>query len=116
MSLLYQLPEDGAWVCFDIQHTFKSEGFEQAGQQTLTMASVGKTFEGAEECRWSQFTEGNLTTTVTFETRLHEQAPLGVVSTRMLFEVAGDDPPHTINAMAKLIDFGTDAKSALPGY
>ena len=209
MSLLYQLPEDGSWVRFDIQYTFKSEGLEQSGQQTMTMASVGKAFEGSDECRWIgfkiqaiengtertwirkllipvrylkqgenptlhvvrgwtqqedgkveravpvhgrwpaflagplqdkkklakqlvdsklgplmsegvtgwiQFTEGNLNTKVTFETRLHEKAPFGVVSTRMVFEVTGDGPPHTIDTTAKLTDFGRDAQSTLPGY
>jgi hypothetical protein len=55
MSLLYQLPEDGAWVRFDVEYTFKSEGLELSGQQTITMASVGKTFEGPDECRWIEF-------------------------------------------------------------
>jgi len=65
---------------------------------------------------WIQFTEGNLNTKVTFETRLHEKAPFGVVSTRMVFEVTGDGPPHTIDTTAKLTDFGRDAQSTLPGY
>jgi hypothetical protein len=54
-GLLYQLPEDGSWVRFDVRYTFKFEGLDQAGQGTITMASVGRTFEGSEECRWIEF-------------------------------------------------------------
>ena len=54
-GLLYQLPEDGSWVRFDVQYTYKSQGVEQSGRQTLTMASVGKAFEGADACRWIEF-------------------------------------------------------------
>ena len=54
-GLLYQLPQDGFWVTFDIQYTFRAEGVEQSGQQTMTMASVGKVVEGSEECRWIEF-------------------------------------------------------------
>ena len=208
-GLLYQLPKDGSWVRFNIQYTFKSEGVEQSGQQILTMASVGKTIEGVEPCRWIefkiqanengterlwirklliperylkkgenptlhvvrgwtmqedgkveravpvhgrwpaflagplqdetklakqlvesklgqlmcegaagwiQFAEGNLNTIVTFESRLHEKAPFGVVATRMLFEVRGDGSNYTIDSTAKLTDLGEGAKSALTGY
>lgn len=207
-GLLYQLPEDGFWVRFDVQYKFNSEGLEQAGQGTITMASVGKTFESSEECRWIEFkvqlkdsgtehtlirkllipvrylkkgenatehvirgwakfdnegveravpvhgrwpaylagpfqdekkldrqvvdgkfgrlmcegvtgwiefTEGDVHTKVTFETRLNEKAPFGVVSTRMLFEVKGAGPPY-IDATAQLADFGKGAESLLSGY
>lgn len=208
-GLLYQLPEDRSWVRFDLQYKFKSEGVEQSGQQTLTMASVGKTLEGSEQCRWIEFkiqanengterfwirklliperhlkkgenptlhvirgwtqqedgkveravpvhgrwpaflagplqderklakqlvesrlgplmcegvsgwiefAEGNLNTKVTFETRLHEKAPFGVVSTRMMFEVRGEGSNYTIDSVAKLTDFGKGAESTLPDY
>src|SRR5262245_3407124 len=56
-GLLYQLPEDGSWVRFEAQYTFKAEGMEKPGQGTgtLTMASVGKVVEGSEPCRWIEF-------------------------------------------------------------
>jgi hypothetical protein len=209
MSLLYQLPEDGSWVRFSVLYTFKSMGVEQSGRQMLKMASVGKAFEEAEECRWLefniqtteedtahfwirkllipvkylkrgenptlhivrgwtlqedrsvepavpihgrwpaflagplqdeqklpqqvvdsafgrvvtegvtgwiQFHEGTLTTSVTFETRLYQEAPFGVVSPRMVFEVTGDESPHTIDTTLDLIDFGKGARSELPDY
>src|SRR5262245_18466861 len=211
-GLLYQLPEDGSWVRFELQYTFKLHGMEKPGQGTgtLTMASVGKVVEGAEPCRWIEFKvqlkdigpeqilirkllipekylkkgenatehvirgwakfnneaveravpvhgrcpaylagplqdekkldqqlvesklgalecegltgwirykEGDLHTKVTFETRLHEKAPFGVVSCRMLFEVKRDGKvQQTIDATAKLSDFGKDAKTALPDH
>jgi hypothetical protein len=208
-GLFYQLPEDGSWVRFDVQYTFKTEGVEQSGQQTMTMASVGKAAEGSEACRWIefkieavengaerlwirkllvpekylkkgenptlhvvrgwtkqesgdveravpvhgrwpaflagplqdakklsrqsvesklgplmcegetgwiQFREGNLETKVTFEARLHEKAPFGVVASRMVFDVRGEGTPYTIDATAKLVDFGRGAESALPDY
>ena len=65
---------------------------------------------------WIEFAEGNLNTKVTFETRLNEKAPFGVVFTRMLFEVRGDGSNYTIDSTAKLADFGKGAESALPGY
>jgi hypothetical protein len=34
----------------------------------------------------------------------------------MLFEMTGDGPPQSIDALAKLIDHGEDAASALPEY
>jgi hypothetical protein len=66
---------------------------------------------------WIQYNEGDLHTKVTFETRLHEKAPFGVVSTRMVFEVKRDGKVHhTIDATAKLTDFGRDAETALPDH
>src|SRR5262245_2835245 len=211
-GLLYQLPEDGAWVRLDAQYTFKADGMEKPGQGTgtITMASVGKAVEGSEPCRWIEFKvqlkdigpeqilirkllnpekflkkgenatahvvrgwakfndeaveravpvhgrwpaylagplqdekkldeqlvesklgalkcegvtgwikykEGDLHTKVMFETRLHEKAPFGVVSTRMQFGVKRDGKvQQTIDATAKLSDFGKDAKTALPDH
>jgi hypothetical protein len=211
-GLLYRLPEDGSWVRFAFQYTFKLDGLEKAGQGkgTMTMASVGKAVEGPEPCRWIEFRvrlkdigpeqilirkllipekylkkgenptehvvrgwakfkneavgravpvhgrwpaylagplqgekkldqqlvesklgalrcagvtgwiqyqEGDLHTKVTFETRLHEGAPFGVVSGRMQFEVKRDGKvQQTIDATAKLIDFGKGAKTALPDH
>src|SRR5262249_8257469 len=56
-GLLYQLPEDGSWVRFDVQYTFKVSGMEKAGlgTGTITMASVGKARVGSEPCRWIEF-------------------------------------------------------------
>ena len=66
---------------------------------------------------WIQYKEGDFHTKVTFETRLHEKAPFGVVSCRMLFEVKRDGKvQQTIDATAKLTDFGKDAKTALPDH
>jgi hypothetical protein len=208
-GLLYQLPKDGSWVRFAVQYTYKSAGLELAGQGTIDMASVGKIFEGSEECRWIefnlhtkdsegehtlirkllistkylkkgqnatqhvirgwakydsedveravpvhgrwpaylagpfqdekklnkqlvdsklgplmcegvtgwiQFTEGNIHTKVTFETRLHQKAPFGVVSTRMVFEVTTDGSRYTIDSTAQLTDIGNGAESSLAGY
>jgi hypothetical protein len=76
---------------------------------------------GALECEgvtgWIQYKEGDLQAKVTFETRLHEKAPFGVVSCRMQFEVRRDGKVlQTIDATAKLTDFGTDARTALPDH
>jgi hypothetical protein len=66
---------------------------------------------------WIQYEEGDLQAKVTFETRLHEKAPFGVVSCRTQFEVRRDGKVlHTIDATAKLTDFGTDAQTALPDH
>jgi hypothetical protein len=66
---------------------------------------------------WIQYQEGDLHTKVTFETRLHEKAPFGVVSARMQFEVKRDGKvQHTIDATLNLTDFGRDAETALPDH
>src|SRR5262249_12441601 len=56
-GLLYQLPEDGSWIRFAAQYTYKFDGMEKVGQGTgtMTMASIGKAREGGEECRWIEF-------------------------------------------------------------
>jgi hypothetical protein len=211
-GLLYQLPEDGSWVCFDGKYTFKVDGMEKAGQGTgsITMASVGTAREGSEACRWIEFKvclkdsgmehtlirkllipekylkkgenptehvvrgwakfneedvqravpvhgrwpaylagplqdekkleqqlvesklgalecvgvtggiqykEGDVHMKVTFETRLHEKAPFGVMSCRMQFEMKRDGKfLQTVDATLKLTGFGKDAKSALPEH
>jgi hypothetical protein len=76
---------------------------------------------GALRCEgvtgWIQYKEGDLHTKVTFETRLHDKAPFGVVSSRMQFQVKRDGKvQQTIDATAKLTDFGRDAKTALPDH
>jgi hypothetical protein len=54
---------------------------------------------------------------VTFETRLHEKAPFGVVSSRMQFEMKRDGKvQQTVDAATKLIDFAKDARTALPDH
>jgi len=56
-GLLYQVPEDGAWVRFEAPYAFKGEGMEQPGRGkgTMTMACVGTAVEGSEKCRWIEF-------------------------------------------------------------
>jgi hypothetical protein len=66
---------------------------------------------------WIQYKEGDLSTKVKFETRLHEKAPFGVVRSRLQFEVTRDGKvQQTIDATLELTDFGTDAKTALPDH
>ncbi len=66
---------------------------------------------------WIQYQEGDLHMKVTFETRLHEKAPFGVVSSRMQFEMTrGDKVEQTVDVTAKLTDLGTDAETALPDH
>jgi hypothetical protein len=66
---------------------------------------------------WIQYEEGDVHMKVTFETRLHEKAPFGVVSCRMQFEMKRDGKVlQTVDATAKLIDFGKDARTALPDH
>src|SRR5215471_2352657 len=76
---------------------------------------------GALKCEgvtgWIKYKEGDLHTKATFETRLHEKAPFGVVSARMQFELTRDGKiQRMIDATAKLIAFGKDAKTALPDH
>jgi hypothetical protein len=51
-GLLYQLPEDRSWVRYDAEVNHLRDGMQQSERAVLTMASVGKSMEGAEPCRW----------------------------------------------------------------
>ena len=54
-GLIYQLPEDGAWVRFDLVITSERDGMERTMTGSLTMSSVGRTQENGEDCRWIEF-------------------------------------------------------------
>ena len=212
-GLLYQLPEDGAWVRFEMEVTTERNGMETAGTGSLIMSSFGRTQVNGEDCRWIEFkwqvklseVERTIITKVlipekylkkgedplehlvrgwwkfgdgdpidvkmarnayfvpailggplkdvkkldqeviesklgklecegltgytkymllgprevlvTFETRLHEKAPFGVVSCRMESELKRKgEVVQRWTFTLRLADFGTDAESALPGY
>jgi len=66
---------------------------------------------------WTEFQEGDLHSKVTFDTRLHEKAPFGVVSCRMQFELKREGKLlQTVDATLKLTDHGKDAKTVLPDH
>ena len=52
-GLLYQLPEDGAWVRFDVKIT--SQRTENTRKERITMRSVGRMDDSNERCRWIEF-------------------------------------------------------------
>lgn len=51
-GLLYQLPEDGAWVRFDMEMTGQRNGMTQSMSGSVKIASVGGAQENGEDCRW----------------------------------------------------------------
>lgn len=53
-GLLYQLPDDGDWVRFDMEGKAGPTGNEMF-TGSLTMSSVGKATENGEPCRWIEF-------------------------------------------------------------
>ena len=55
-GMLYQLPEDGAWVVFDMTGVNKNGDREEKFSGTLRMASVGRTTENGVPCRWIEVT------------------------------------------------------------
>jgi len=66
---------------------------------------------------WIQYKEGDVHMKVTFETRLHDKAPFGVVSSRMQFEMKrGGKVQQTVDATLTLTELGKDAKTALPDH
>jgi len=76
---------------------------------------------GALKCEgvtgWIQYKEGDMHMKVTFATRFHDKAPFGVLSSRMQFEMKRDGKfQQSVDATAKLIDFGKDAKTVLPDH
>jgi len=58
-GLLYQLPDDGAWVRFDMELIAQRDGMETKLKGFLTMSSVGQQTENGEKCRWIEF-DGNV--------------------------------------------------------
>ena len=55
-GLFCQLPEDGAWVRFDVKGTRGPVGGPQLSTTgSLTMASVGRSRAADEDCRWIEF-------------------------------------------------------------
>jgi hypothetical protein len=106
------VPLHGRWPAY-LAGPFQDE--KQLDKQ-LVEGKLGS-LECAGSTGWIQFSEGPLTSKVTFETRLHDKAPFGVLSTRMKFEMSVDGKPQgSIDAAATLTDLGTDAKSALPDH
>jgi len=66
------------------------------------------------EAGWIAFDEGPIHSKVSFETRLHLQAPFGVLESRMIFEVTGEGGPYTIDSRATLVATGSGAVTGLP--
>jgi hypothetical protein len=61
--------------------------------------------------------EGDREGKFTFNNRLHPKAPFGLVSSRLEFEFKRDGQVvESGNAVFKIVEFGKDAESALPGY
>lgn len=54
-GLLYQLPENGAWVKFDLEMEMERGEVKQEGGGSLRMSSVGMSVEGDKKCRWIEF-------------------------------------------------------------
>ena len=51
-GLIYQLPEDGTGVTYDMEIKQTVRGRENTTNGTLTIKSVGETILGGESCRW----------------------------------------------------------------
>jgi hypothetical protein len=107
-GLLYQLPDDGSWVRFEANYTFKADGMEEPGQGTgtLTMASVGRVLEGPEPCRW-----------IEFDVRLKDTGPEQVLIRKLLipekYLTKGENPTeHVVRGWAKFND--EDVQPAVP--
>jgi hypothetical protein len=53
-GLLYQLPEDGSWVRYDMTMEFR-DGPVQKTTGSLTMMITGTVMENGKKCRWIEF-------------------------------------------------------------
>ena len=60
------------------------------------------------------YAQGDANTTVKFETRLHDKAPFGVVSSTLHYQTPRARGPEAGTLTLDLDDTGKDAKSALP--
>lgn len=60
------------------------------------------------------YKQGEATTTVQFETRLHDKAPFGVVTSKMQYDSKHGDNEEKGTLALNLDDIGQDAKSSLP--
>jgi hypothetical protein len=106
------VPVHGRWPAF-LAGPFKDE--KKLDQQLVESKLGALRCEGVTG--WIEYKEGDVHMKVTFETRLHEKAPFGVVSCRMQFEMKRDGKVlQTVDATAKLTDFGKDATTALSDY
>lgn len=54
-GLLYQLPQDGAWVLFDAEIALARGDQKVDGTGTLRMSSIGTAVEDGVKCRWIEF-------------------------------------------------------------
>ena len=211
-GLLYQLPEDGAWVRFDMEVARERGGEQMTIKGSMAMSSVGQTTIEGEKCRWievemrmkrgedertfitkllipekhlkkgekpldhvvkawqkqgagearelkdpyssnagplpaflsgplkdpkeldkelvesklgklqcagltgrAEFKQGQTDAKVTFHTRLHEKAPFGVVTCRMVYTGEREgQPPRSVTVTLKLTEVGDKATSKLP--
>ena len=50
--MLYQLPADGTWAQFDLKMNAEMGDFKVRAEGSLRMASVGRSVEQGEPCRW----------------------------------------------------------------
>src|SRR5262245_5145690 len=76
---------------------------------------------GALKCEgvtgWIQYKEGDVHMKGTFETRVNQKAPFGVMASRMQFEMKRDGKVlQTVDGTATLTDLGKDAKTILPDH
>ena len=51
-GLIYQLPDDGAQVRYDMSVEISAGGQEMNFKGSLTVSSVGQTTVGDDKCRW----------------------------------------------------------------
>lgn len=54
-GLVYQLPQDGAWVRYSVEFVEREQEEDDVGKGSLTVSSVGKANENGEACRWIEF-------------------------------------------------------------
>ncbi len=138
-GLHYQLPEDGAWVRFDIEGSRGPEGMKVELEGSLKMASVGRTRVGDEDCRWIELEwnleEGRNSVAVIAKVLVPErylkegESPLDHIVRG--WARVDDGPPQDVDANPiaphmlpgaleidnlTLADFGKDAVSALPDH
>ena len=78
-------------------------------EKTLVESKLGKT-----ECEGVKAMETVRGMKITYEIRLHDKAPFGVVTHHSIVEIKQNEGTAVLSTKLTLSDFGTDAQSALP--
>ena len=91
------------------------QNVKKLAKEAVDKTPLGKGVECAGVTGTNTFDQGKEKITITFEDRLHDMAPFGVVTSRMTFKITRDDVEQESGVLAlRLTEIGKNAQSELP--